>query len=79
MPQIEVTFNIDSNGILKVSAKDKATNKEQSLQSKLLETSEDEIERMVQDAEKHAEADKAQETVTLTNQAESTVYSLKSQ
>jgi len=79
MPQIEVTFNIDSNGILKVSAKDKATNKEQSITIKAAGgLSEDEIERMVQDAEKHAEADKAfQETVTLTNQAESTVYSLK--
>ena len=79
MPQIEVTFNIDSNGILKVSAKDKATNKEQSITIKAAGgLSEDEIERLVQDAEKHAEADQAfQETVTLTNQAESTVYSLK--
>ncbi len=79
LPQIEVSFNIDSNGILKVSAKDKATNKEQSITIKAAGgLSEEEIENMVQDAEKHAEADKAfQELVTLTNQAESTVYSLK--
>jgi molecular chaperone DnaK len=79
MPQIEVTFNIDANGILKVSAKDKATNKEQSITIKAAGgLSEDEIERMIQDAEKHAESDKAfQEMVNLTNQAESTVYSIK--
>ncbi|MDA9832183.1 molecular chaperone DnaK [Gammaproteobacteria bacterium] len=79
MPQIEVTFNIDANGILKVSAKDKATNKEQSITIKAAGgLSEEEIERMIQDAEKHAESDKVfQETANLTNQAESTVYGLK--
>ena len=79
VPQIEVTFNIDSNGILKVSAKDKGTNKEQSITIKASGgLSEDEIEKMVQDAEKNAEADKAfQELVNTCNQAETAVYSLK--
>lgn len=59
MPQIEVTFDIDANGILNVSAKDKATNKEQSIVIKASSgLSEAEIEKMVRDAEAHAEEDK---------------------
>jgi molecular chaperone DnaK len=59
MPQIEVTFDIDANGILHVSAKDKATGKEQSIQVKASSgLSEDEIKKMVEDAEIHAEEDK---------------------
>ena len=59
MPQIEVTFDIDANGILNVSAKDKATNKEQSIIIKSSSgLSDDEIEKMVKDAELHAEEDK---------------------
>ena len=59
MPQIEVTFDIDANGILNVSAKDKATGKEQSIVIKASSgLSDDEIEKMVKDAEAHAEEDK---------------------
>jgi molecular chaperone DnaK len=59
MPQIEVTFDIDANGILNVSAKDKATGKEQSIVIKASSgLSDEEIEKMVQDAEANAEADK---------------------
>jgi molecular chaperone DnaK len=58
-PQIEVTFDIDANGILNVSAKDQATGKEQSIVIKASSgLSEEEINNMVQDAEKHAEEDK---------------------
>jgi hypothetical protein len=58
MPQIEVTFDIDANGILHVSAKDKATGKENKITIKANSgLSEDEIQRMVQDAELHAEED----------------------
>ena len=58
-PQIEVTFDIDANGILNVSAKDKATGKEQSIIIKASSgLSEEEINNMVKDAEKHAEEDK---------------------
>ena len=66
MPQIEVTFDIDANGILHVSAKDKATGKENKIKIKASSgLSEAEIQRMVQDAEPHAEDDqKAQELVT---------------
>lgn len=61
MPQIEVTFDIDSNGILNVSAKDKATGKEQSIVIKASSgLSDDEIDQMVKDAEAHAEDDKKQ-------------------
>lgn len=76
MPQIEVTFDIDANGVVKVSAKDKATNKEQeiSIQSSGGLSDED-IEKMVQDAEANAEADKAKkEIVEARNQADSVVY-----
>src|SRR5690606_11858282 len=55
MPQVEVSFDIDANGILSVSAKDKATNKEQKIVIKASSgLNEDEIERMVKDAELHA-------------------------
>ncbi|MGH1371380.1 MAG: molecular chaperone DnaK [Cellvibrionaceae bacterium] len=69
MPQIEVTFDIDANGILNVSAKDKATGKEQSIVIKASSgLSDDEIEQMVQDAEANAEADKQfEELVTARN------------
>ncbi len=69
MPQIEVTFDIDANGILNVSAKDKATGKEQSIVIKASSgLSDDEIEQMVQDAEANAEADKKfEELVTARN------------
>ncbi|MCP5028219.1 MAG: molecular chaperone DnaK [Actinomycetia bacterium] len=76
VPQIEVTFDIDANGIVHVSAKDKATNKEQSMtitgQSSL---SDDVIEQMVSDAEAHAEDDKRKkEEAEVRNQADSLVY-----
>jgi len=69
MPQIEVTFDIDANGILSVSAKDKATGKEQSIVIKANSgLSDEEVEQMVQDAEANAEADKAfEELVTARN------------
>ena len=65
VPQIEVTFDIDANGILNVSAKDKATGKEQSIVIKASSgLSDDEIEKMVQDAEANAEADRQFEELT---------------
>ncbi|MES1945464.1 molecular chaperone DnaK [Salinisphaera sp. PC39] len=78
-PQIEVTFDIDANGILNVSAKDKATGKEQSIVIKASSgLSEDEIERMVQDAETHAEEDrKFDELVTARNQADGLIHSIE--
>ncbi len=79
VPQIEVTFNIDANGILNVSAKDKGTGKEQSIQIKASSgLSDEEIEAMVKDAEANAEKDKAfQELVTTKNQANSMVHSIE--
>ena len=79
MPQIEVTFDIDANGILNVSAKDKATNKEQSIIIKSSSgLSDEEIEKMVKDAELHAEEDKKfQEIVTLKNQGDALVHATK--
>ena len=76
MPQIEVTFDIDANGILNVSAKDKATNKEQSIIIKSSSgLSDDEIEKMVKDAELHAEEDKKfQELVNIKNQGDALVH-----
>ncbi len=79
LPQIEVTFDIDANGILHVSAKDKATGKENKIKiqasSGLNET---EIEKMVKDAEAHAEEDrKALELVNARNQCEALVHSVK--
>src|SRR6188508_3276465 len=76
VPQIEVTFDIDANGIVHVSAKDRATSKEQSMtitgQSSLAK---DDIERMVKDAEAHAEEDRARrEEAEIRNNADSLVY-----
>ncbi len=79
MPQIEVTFDIDANGILHVSAKDKATGKENKIKIQASSgLSEDEIKRMVKDAEEHAEDDKkAIELVTARNQCDALVHSVK--
>ena len=76
MPQIEVSFDIDANGILNVSAKDKATGKAQSIVIKASSgLSDDEINKMVQDAETHAEEDrKFQELVTVRNQADAMIH-----
>lgn len=76
VPQIEVTFDIDANGIVNVGAKDKATGKEQAIRIQASGgLSEDEIDRMVQDAESHADDDKAKrEKVELHNQADSLIY-----
>ncbi len=76
VPQIEVTFDIDANGILNVSAKDKATGKEQSIVIKASSgLSEDEIENMVKDAEAHAEEDKKfADLVTARNQADQMIH-----
>ncbi|MGD2119784.1 MAG: molecular chaperone DnaK [Chromatiales bacterium] len=79
MPQIEVNFDIDANGILNVSAKDKATGKEQSIVIKASSgLSDDEVERMIKDAESHADEDKKfQELVTARNQADTMIHSVK--
>ena len=76
MPQIEVTFDIDANSILNVSAKDKGTNKEQKITIKDSGgLSDEEIEKMVKDAEKHSETDKKKkEVVELKNQADSLIH-----
>lgn len=76
MPQIEVTFDIDANGIVNVSAKDKATNKEQAIRIQASGgLSDADIEKMVKDAEANAEADKKKkEAVEVKNQAESLVH-----
>jgi len=76
MPQIEVTFDIDANGILNVSAKDKATGKSQNIVIKASSgLSDDEIEKMVADAESHAEDDKKfRELVDARNQADSLIH-----
>ena len=79
MPQIEVTFDTDANGILNVSAKDKATGKEQSIEIKASSgLSDEEIEQMVKDAEAHAEEDKKFEALVQTrNMGENLVHSCK--
>jgi len=79
MPQIEVSFDLDANGILNVSAKDKATGKEQSIEIKASSgLSEEEIEQMVKDAEAHAEDDKKfEELVQARNLGENLVHSCK--
>jgi molecular chaperone DnaK len=79
MPQIEVTFDIDANGILHVSAKDKATGKENKIKIQASSgLNEAEIQRMVKDAEAHAEEDrKALELVTARNQLEALVHSVR--
>jgi molecular chaperone DnaK len=77
VPQIEVTFDIDANGIVHVSAKDRGTGKEQSMTiSGGSALPKDEIDRMIKDAEKHAEEDrKRREVAEVRNQAEQLVYS----
>jgi molecular chaperone DnaK len=79
MPQIEVTFDIDANGILHVSAKDKATGKENKIKIQASSgLSDDEIERMVKDAEAHAEEDhKILELVSSRNQCDAMIHSVK--
>ena len=81
MPQIEVTFDIDANGILKVSAKDKATSKEQSIRIEASSgLSDSEIDRMVGDAEEHsAEDKKRREEVEVRNHADQQVYQTEKQ
>ena len=79
MPQIEVTFDIDANGILNVHAKDKATGKEQSIVIKASSgLSDEEVEKMVNDAEANAEADRNfEELVTVRNQGDAIVHATK--
>jgi molecular chaperone DnaK len=79
MPQIEVTFDIDANGIVSVSARDKGTNKEQKITIQASGgLTDEEIQRMVKDAEQNAEADKGRrELVEARNQAESLIHSTK--
>jgi len=79
MPQIEVTFDIDANGIMHVSAKDNNTGKEQKIEIKAGSgLSDDEIDKMVRDAEAHAEEDrKFQETVTARNSADALVHATR--
>ena len=77
IPQIEVAFDIDANGIVHVSAKDLGTGKEQSIKiTASQKLSEDEVKRMQQEAEEHAEDDKKRrEEIETINQADSTIYS----
>jgi molecular chaperone DnaK len=79
MPQIEVTFDIDANGILHVSARDKATGKENKIKIQANSgLSDEEVERMVQDAAAHAEEDrKAHELVDARNQCDALIHSVK--
>ena len=79
VPQIEVTFDIDANGILNVSAKDKTTGKEQSIVIRASSgLSDDEIERMVKDAEAHADEDRRfRELVDVRNQADGLVHATR--
>ncbi len=78
-PQIEVSFDLDANGILNVSAKDKSTGKEQSIVIKASSgLSDDEVERMVQDAEAHKEEDKKfHELITVRNTADNMIHATK--
>ena len=79
MPQIEVSFDLDANGILNVSAKDKATGKEQSIVIKASSgLSDEEIETMIKDAEAHSADDKKfEELITARNQADSLIHATK--
>lgn len=79
LPQIEVTFDIDANGIVTVSAKDKATNKEQQITIKSSGgLSEDEIEKMVKEAELHAQKDQERKAlIDARNTADTTIYSIE--
>jgi molecular chaperone DnaK len=76
MPQVEVTFDVDANGILSVKAKDKASNREQSIRIEASSgLSKDDIEKMKRDAEAHAAEDaKKKETVEAKNMAEQLIY-----
>jgi molecular chaperone DnaK len=80
MPQVEVTFDIDANGIVQVSAKDKATSKEQQIRIQASGgLSEADIQKMVKDAELHAEEDKKKrELIDARNQGEALVHSTTS-
>lgn len=79
MPQIEVTFDIDANGIVTVSAKDKTTGKEQQITIRSSGgLSEDEIEKMVKEAELHAQRDQERKAlIDVKNSAETTIYSIE--
>jgi molecular chaperone DnaK len=79
VPQIEVSFDIDANGILHVSAKDKGTGKQQSIRiERTGSLNEDEIDRMVKDAEAHAESDKIErEKITARNELDSFIFSVE--
>jgi molecular chaperone DnaK len=81
IPQVEVTFDIDSNGILHVTAKDKNTNKEQKITiQNSTNLSDDEVEKMKADAEKHADEDKAKkELAEARNQAHSVAFEMEKQ
>jgi molecular chaperone DnaK len=81
IPQVEVTFDIDANGIMHVSAKDKATNKEQSIRiTSSSGLSQEEIEKMKTNAKEHAAEDKKKkESVDVRNQADSLVFQIKKQ
>ncbi len=81
VPQIEVTFDIDANGILSVNAKDKGSGKEQSISITGASTlSDNEVDKMVKDAEKNASADKdKREKIDIKNQAETLVYQAEKQ
>jgi molecular chaperone DnaK len=81
VPQIEVTFDIDANGILQVSAKDKGTNKEQKIRIEASSgLTDEEIEKMKQEAQANAESDKAEkEKVEKVNQADSLIFQTESQ
>ena len=81
LPQIEVTFDIDANGIVNVSAKDKATNKEQQIRIQASGgLSDDDIERMVKDAESHAEEDRQRrQLVEARNQADALIHTTEQQ
>ena len=79
VPQIEVTFDIDANGIVSVSAQDKATGKEQSIRIESSSgLSDDEIEKMINDSKKNEQKDKEKrEKIDVTNQAESFIYEIE--
>ena len=81
VPQVEVTFDIDANGILNVSARDRATGKEQAITITASSgLTKDDINKMVQDSEVHAEEDKQRrEEIEVTNQADSMAYSIERQ
>jgi len=81
IPQIEVTFDIDANGILKVNAKDKATNKEQSIRIEASTgLSKEEVDKMVNDAKSHAAEDKKKrELIDVRNQADQIIYQTEKQ